>query len=82
VKPGSPIELKLVLTNTSDHDVSYRVVAMGWWSGWAGMSDHDATGKLIPEKGAPHDGSVFSGKASLGAGKSIETRVDVAEQTG
>jgi hypothetical protein len=80
VKPGSPMEVRIVLTNTSDHDVSYRVVATGRLSGWAGMSVQDPAGKLLPEKGGPLDGSVFSGKASLGAAKSIETRVDVAKE--
>jgi hypothetical protein len=80
VKPGSPMEVRIVLTNTSDHAVSYRVVATGRSSGWAGMSVHDPAGKLLPEKGGPFDGSVFSGKASLGAAKSIETRLDLAKE--
>jgi hypothetical protein len=80
VKSGSPMEVRIVLTNTSDHDVSYRVVAMGQWSPtWAGMSVLDSAGKLLPDKRGPHDGSVFSGKATLGATKSIETRLDVAK---
>jgi hypothetical protein len=29
VKPGSPMEVKIVLTNKSGNDVSYRVVATG-----------------------------------------------------
>src|SRR3974377_1992391 len=80
VKPNSPMEVRIVLTNASDHDVSYRVVATGRSSRWAGMAAYDSAGKLLPEKGGPFDGSVFSGKASLGAAKSIETRVDIAKE--
>lgn len=80
VKSGSPIELNITLTNTSDHDVSYRVVATGWWSGWEGISVHDSTGRLLPEKGSPHGGSVFFAKLSLGAAKSIHSKVDVAKE--
>lgn len=79
-KPSSPIEVRIVLTNTSDHDVLYGVVATGRSSDWAGMSVHDPAGKLLPQKGAPLDGSVFSGKASLGAAKSIKRRVDLANE--
>jgi len=80
VKRGSPMELRIVLTNRSDHDVSYRVVAMSGWSGFAGMSVQDPAGKLLPDRGTPHDGSVFSGKEILGAAKSIEKIVDVSKE--
>src|SRR5579871_1968451 len=72
VKSGSPMEVKIVLTNTSGHDVSYRVVATGRWSGREGMSVRDGAGNLLPEKLGPFNGSVFSGRGSLGAAKSIE----------
>ena len=80
VKPGSSMKVKIVLTNTSGHDVSYRVVATGRWSGWEGMSVRDWAGNLLPEKLGPFNGSVFSGKGSLGAANSIEKVVDVAKE--
>jgi hypothetical protein len=44
------------------------------------MSVRDSAGKLLPEKVGPFDGSVFSGKGSLGAAKSIQKVVDVAKE--
>jgi hypothetical protein len=79
VRSGSPVELNITWKNTSDHDLSYRCVDTSWYSGCEGISVHDASGRVLPQRGSPHAGSVFSAKASLGAGKSIQMKIDLAK---
>ena len=80
MKAGSHLEVRISLTNMSDHAVPYRVVTTGRSSSWARISVYDSAGKPVPDIASVHDGGVFSATADLDAAKSLEMKINLAKE--
>jgi len=84
LKSGASLSVSIAMTNTSDHDVPYRVVAFGKWGLAFKISVYDSAGKPARiTKDNPDSfkgGSVFSAKVQLAPGKSVQTKVDIGRE--